>query len=352
MLRLIKNRKMKRILNIYFILACMSFQSCEDNFEIQKPEFSLIDYQIEEITGKKEIYEDGELVDIIDVPNYKVTFNFNESADVISIYPGEIGNDAKYKDGRVAERTSFDFSFATNVYFGTQDPKTQFFVMASSDYNGMGDMESIHNATWEDITHLFEIPDRLPTNSEYIPSGTVSLMDMLNEKKSLYLAFKYIVNNQLRYGEYTAIRIRNWKLQSTFEYLGDTQESTLNFSLSESEWIKNGRNSIAANLITLRGNTGYNGGNPTEANLPYVTNTTEAWVISDKFSAGDVDLGPDNAIAVKIIGSSTMNSYSYTYTEPGEYDVTFMLSNVNAKNESKIYETVHISIPESGAVNE
>lgn len=338
---------MKRVLNIYFIIACMFLQSCENNFEINEPEFNLVNYQIEESTGKKEVYENGELVGIVDIPVYKVTFNFDESADVISIYPGDIGGEFSYKSGRIAKRTSFDFSFDTNVFFGTQDPTTQFFVMASPDYNGAGDLESIHNATWIDITNMFEIPERLPTNSEYYPSGSVNLHEMLEEKGALSLAFKYMVNDQLTFGEYAAIRIRNWKLLSKFEFVEEEQNLDLKWTLTESEGIKNGRNSISSSTITLRGNAGYNNGKPTEANRPWVEMQTEAWVISDKFSAGNVNLGADKATPIKIFGDPTLKSYTYTYTKAGEYDVVFMLSNVNVESEKKIYKTVHISIPES-----
>ncbi|MDD6151669.1 MAG: DUF5017 domain-containing protein, partial [Bacteroidales bacterium] len=142
---------MKRIL-IYLAIFSLCLQSCVDNFEVSEPEFDFIDYQITEATEKKEIYEDGVLVGVGEVPVYKVTFNFTESADVISIYPGDFGGEFAYRDGRVARLKSFDFSFNTNVYFGTQDPKTQFFVMASPDYDGSGTIESIHNASWIDIT--------------------------------------------------------------------------------------------------------------------------------------------------------------------------------------------------------
>ena len=338
---------MKRILNIYFIIACLCLQSCEDNFEINKPEFNFVDYQITESTAQKAVYENGVMTGYVNVPVYKVTFNFEESADVISIYPGDIGGEFSYNTGRVAKRTSFDFSFDTNVYFGTQDPKTQFFVMASPDYDGTGDIESIHNATWIDITNMFEIPDRLSTSSEYISTGSVNLLELLEEHGSLSLAFKYIVNNQLEFGEYAAIRIKNWNLFSKFEFVDEDQKLDLNWTLTEGEGVKNGRNSIGANLITLRGNTGYNGGKPTEANKPGVEMKTEAWVISDKFNAGNIDFGADKATVIKVFGDPTLKSYTYTYDKPGEYDVVFMLSNVNVENEKKIYKTVHVSIPES-----
>ena len=75
---------------------------------------------------------------------------------------------------------------------------------------------------------------------------------------------------------------------------------------------------------------------------------TEAWVNSSKFSAGEVNIGVDNATIVKIFGDPSVTSYTYTYDKPGEYDVVFMLSNVNVKNENQVvYKTVHVSIPES-----
>ncbi|MDD6150990.1 MAG: hypothetical protein PUB45_01470, partial [Bacteroidales bacterium] len=112
--------------------------------------------------------------------------------------------------------------------------------------------------------------------------------------------------------------------------------------------ISSGRNSISATTITLRGNMGYNNGSPTEEKRPQVERQTEAWVISSKFSASEVDLGADKATVVKKFGDPSISSYTYTYDKPGEYDAVFMFSNVNEKNENKVvYKTVHVSIPES-----
>ena len=97
---------------------------------------------------------------------------------------------------------------------------------------------------------------------------------------------------------------------------------------------------------------GYNNGSPTEEKRPQVERQTEAWVISSRFNAVGVNLGADNATVVKIFGDPSVTSYTYTYDKPGEYDVVFMLSNVNVKNEKKVYKTVHVSIPESSKPSE
>lgn len=321
---------MKKITHILavFLTGFLSI-SCENELLIDTPKLEITNYTVEDIDDGS-----GGIIK-------KVTFNFDENADVISFYSGEFGSQYEYREEKKSNLQKLDFSFSTNCTFGVQDPLKQFFVMASTDFNGTYDSQSIHNATWIDVTNRFTIPPITSSSTVYTPSGSANLIDLFGKNNTIYIALKYYTPNQFTNGVYTAVRVQNWQLNSETDLFG-TAVLPLDFSLVEYGNIRgSGRNSIGATTITLRGN---NGSFTNTADKVWLEAETEAWVISKPFTK-TIDLGADKAIPIKGVSDSSMKSFSFEYQKSGEYDVVFVATNASIEGQEKIYKTMHIVIP-------
>lgn len=313
-----------------FILVVVIFTACEDSMEVVTPKLEITGYTTDTIQETDTTY-------------YSVTFQLDEDADIISFYSGEFGSDYDYKDGHVAHLTDMDFSFAMNCNYGTQNPATQFSVLASPDFTGTLDSASIYDATWINITDRFTLANLIIGDTEYHSSGIGNLTDLFDSTGHFYVALRYHTPNQLVNGVYAAVRLKDWKLIAESDVYGSTEQS-ISWGLKEFGNLSSGRNSITSSLITLRGNTGsLTSTDP--AVISKLTAETEAWVISNKLSK-DTDLGPDLALPIKAVGDPNLKSFTQYYAKPGVYKVAFMASNVNVTDEKKIYKEYTISIPE------
>ncbi|MBD0833666.1 DUF5017 domain-containing protein [Aestuariibaculum sediminum] len=321
---------MKQLLNILFICLVASINlSCEDEYVIDEPKFKIKNYKVEDVDTGDGIVK-------------KVTFNFDEEADIISFYSGEEGAEFKYREGKVASIESVDFSFASRCGYGEQDPLSQFSVVASPDFNGNYNEENIHAATWIDITDRFDFSMLTVDNTNYDSSGQVDLQDLMDTYGSFYLAFRYITPNQFENGIYAAIRLQGWRMYSETDLFG-LAEVDLDWGLVEIGNYRSGRNVISSSTITLRGNHG-SFTTINEEEIAWLTDETEAWVISQKFEK-KMDLGADSSLPIKGVGDAKLTSFVHEYSDSGEYEVTFLAANANIENYKKIYKTITVVIP-------
>lgn len=314
----------RKIYSLLFLV--LPLFSCQNDLEIESPKFDVVDYQVQPVV------EDG-------VASYAATFYFDEEADIISLYSGEFGSEYKYKDGRSEQRESFEFSFTSMCNFGSLNPKDQLSIMISTDYDSSLGRNGIYQATWLDVTNKFELAERITDSSqegynEYVHSGNVDLWNMLSGEKSYYIAFRYVTPDQTKYGQYATVRIKDWKLSSKVSQIGK-QEEDVSWGLYEfGDLESSGRNSISNSMILFRGNIN----SKTDAE-------TEVWAISKEFST-ELDFGPGIATPIKGVGEPKLTSFTYSYDEPGEYEVSFLASNATIENSEVVYQTVSIHIAE------
>lgn len=311
-----------KLVNIALLMCFAIFASCEKQGEIIEPDFDVTDYTVKSVLDTA-----GNAVK-------QVTFNFKGDASIISFYPGLLGNDYAYRDGRVLGVAALLSSFSTTLDNGTQD--NQLSVMVSSDFSGTYDIANIRAATWTDITNRYTLNTRGASAS--LPSGTKDIKDLLVDGKPLYYGFRYICQPQTLFGVNSTWRIRAFSLQSQNQ-LGTVSLATL----TTADWklINDGIiiDPARGAVIESTGNLRFNGNHINKEVL------TESWAISKGFEVGKVNMGPDRPIAIKTSIDTQMNSYSFTYSTPGAYKVVFIATNASYKGQEQVIREIEIIVP-------
>ena len=302
------------ILSILFI-------SCSKDDVVNSPNFDVTGYKV------------TTTVDTAGNEIKQVTFSFSGDASVISFYPGLLGNDYAYREGRILDVKSLLSSFSTTVDNGTQD--NQLSVLASTDFSGTYDITSIRAATWTDITSRYALNVRGASAS--LPSGTKDIKDLLVTGKPLYYAFRYICKPQTANGANSTWRIRAFSMQSETD-LGTSSLATL----TTADWkLINDGTIIDANrgaVIESSGAIRFNGNHMNKEVQ------TESWAISKSFLVDKTDMGPDRPIAIKSAINPQLSSYSFNYTTPGTYKVVFIASNASYRGQAAVIRELEIIV--------
>ncbi|MDO9634182.1 MAG: DUF5017 domain-containing protein [Paludibacter sp.] len=302
-------------LNIVFVIALLLFvNSCELDNQVDMPDF---DVTVDAVT-----YQVGDTV----------SFNFKGNPDIISFYSGEVFNNYNFKDGREL-LADISVRFQSQILDGAQDD--QFFVVVSTDFNGVYVVDSVKAATWTDITSRFKIATHAD-NRQYVSSGDVDITDLLSEDGSpLYFGFHYINRPNTAYGRYNLWRFSGFNMSAVTDLATQTviDQGTAGWKIvQEGEW-ESGRVTVATSNFTFRGN---------------VTNKEvhqEAWGISlPLYIDKKTDFGPDRATPLKSFSEPSLELYNYVYTQPGTYEVVFIAANSNVYGRKEIVKRLNIEI--------
>ncbi|TZF86277.1 DUF5017 domain-containing protein (plasmid) [Pedobacter sp. BS3] len=304
---------------IYISAFILVLAGCDKSLDLDAPTFNVKGYTV------------ADDVDTLGNPVKKVTFNFEGDAKLISVYPGEIGNDYAYAQGRELDYDALLMSFSTTVQYGTQP--NQLSVWASTDFDGTYTPEHIHAANWTNITNRFTLAATVGSSTP-ASSGTQDISDLKVEGKPLYIGFKYVTLPQSTAGTQNTWKIRNFLLtgQSNIGPITLSDQVSAGWLLvNDGEIIDPGRAQIeSGNVVNLRGNN---------VNINVYT---ETWAISKSISTSKANLGPDRSIAIKSYTDPVLNSYTYNYTKPGNYTVVFVAQNSTLKHEKSVIRTVNV----------
>lgn len=297
------------------------FASC-DKEGISAPNFDITGYQVTSIVDTS-----GNTVN-------EVTFSFSGDAAVISFYPGLLGNDYAYREGRILDVKALLSSFSTTLDNGTQN--NQLSVMVSTDFNGTYDIANIRAATWTDITGRYVLNTRGASAS--LPSGTKDIRDLVVDGKPLYYAYRYICKPQTANGANSTWRIRAFSMQSQTD-LGVTSLATLTTAdwklINDGAINDPGRGAVIESSGAIR----FNGNHINKEVL------TESWAISKGFQIAKTDMGPDRPIPIKSAINPHLGSYSFNYTTPGTYKVVFIASNASYEGQLRVVREIDVIIP-------
>lgn len=309
----------------YFLLPCLLlFFACSKDLDVGQPSFDVAGYKV----------SDG--LDSAGNAVKKVTFDVKGNADIISFYSGEILRNYAFRDGRVLKTNDLKMSFTYNAQLGlgTIIRENQLSVVASTDYDGT----AVDAATWTDISSRFSIRlvKDIPTG-EYL-NTSASIADLVVKGKPLYIAFKYVTPAQTTALRYSRWQIRNFLISQETD-IGNTalvDQSATPLTLYHTGPVESGRTSSNATQVQFRGNN-------KSSNFAF---PTEDWAISPIIMVSDdIDLGPDRPLAIKSRIDPALDIYTYNYTKPGIYKVTFVASNVTTEGEQKKVKEIEVVIP-------
>lgn len=271
-------------------------------------------------------------------PRKTATFQLTGTKDLnISFFSGDIGGKYEFRDGRIQKLTDLNLSFDAECIPGATQGCETFSVLASTDFNGGDQVEDVENATWENVTNRFTI-----VSGPSQDVGTANIADVTEDGKPLYLALRHITYEQTVAVSYSTIRVKNWLVTSEIEGAGpDTlvdghmSAEAGFYHVLKGNWL-DGRNIIRAADLTFRGNHGSNAANWGE---------TECWAISKPLTVGDIHFEADRPLRVKQSHQPPVQTFSFNYSGPGEYNAVFVLSTGDGTGES-VTKAVTITIPE------
>lgn len=267
-----------------------------------------------------------------------VTFKLSGTPDIITFYSGEPGK--TYELSTIKEKASdstlLNFSTATTAASATTQPLSvnNVSILVSTNFSGNMDPASIKTATWTDISNRFNFA----TTTTTVASKTVRVDDLKVAGSPLYVAFKYVsdttnTNYLPRRRVVTNFGLRNYFGKVMSSLAGGATGSTNPFISggfvptsilnSTSNWV------FASTSLTF---------NATAVGaLP-----DEDWAISRPF---DLSLYPsDLGESIKNSGISAISSYSYRFTTPGTYLITFVAKNANSKETKESVKQITLTI--------
>ena len=267
-----------------------------------------------------------------------VEFSFEGSADLISFWSGESGNDYAWRaSDRVYQGEAF-VSFGSAFMNGAQwkrqataDKLVTF--LWSDDFDGDYTEAGISKATWHDATGLFTFAsarvDDARKLSDATASGAVSLSNIIPSPGAgpYYFAFCYHLTPNLN----PTTDARSRAVISNFTV------TCVNDSLHVNESVVT--NSSAGWSFV---NIGYNDSDSEympEVSSSYIyfnsstANTAErwSWAVSKPYKPElSINLGCDYAVGIKSFSDSPMKGYTWSYSKPGKYEAVFVSRNVSS----------------------
>lgn len=274
-----------------------------------------------------------------------VRFDFSGNPDFISFYSGERGNDYAYKDKDRIVETEMTFSFTATTASGTAGypNPARVPVCYSSDFSGEYTEEAVRAATWVEITDRFTMPT--DTGKTDVLSGDANIAEFFpDDETPLYFCFHYIVE---AFDATAAEGKGNGRTQWTFKqtkFNGVAGESTTTlYDFQSASWK-------IVSAASYEGSTSLPDVNASRILLrsefqPPIDR--ECWAVSGPIAKMNyINDGPDKGVGIKAMAEATLRSYEHTYTQPGEYTVTFVAANASVYGRKEVVRSMTIEIVE------
>lgn len=291
-----------------------------------------------------------------------VVFHIESDANFLSFYSGERGNDYAYAHKeRIYEGEaylSFNSAFQAGAQWKrqleTDVEKKLLRVFYSVDFSGVYTIEEVERATWKELTTHFTFPESRATSAKALnqttPSGAVNVKELIAEEdlsKPIYFAFYYRAEgydatlNNAR----SRASVMNFQLYTRCEEVNATENIA---TQSNAGWqfvtkgYENESGNYAPEVTSSMIWFDCDGGT--------VATERHCWAVSSAITINTtVNIGCDYGVGIKSFAGEPVTSYTYTYAEPGTYDVYVTAANVDHEG-SRLEKraSVRIEVVEQG----
>lgn len=283
-----------KYLNRYYFAAFLSalvFSSCTKEQTIVTPTL--------DVTIPKTTY----------AVNEPVVFSFTGTADVIAFYSGKTGSEYRYKTRTTVDgKPQIQF---TSYRQGTSTQASTLSLLVSKDFSGTYDIDNLQAAKWTDITSRAT----LSTGTDNTASGVVDLSDQLSGNAPVYIAFRYTAKKDAAAAQPT------W----TIKNIAVDNKATDGTSVSIGTQANIAWGTI--NVLNVANLWSF-----TTAQLAFTggainADDNEDWIISQplQLNRATATFG----VSIKPSPTTTLTTYSFTYTAAGTYVATFEATNSN-----------------------
>ena len=272
----------------------------------------------------------------------RISFSLSGDADIIVFYSGEQGHVYKESDSNDNALPTMSLAFESEMttQSGSAPNPTMIPLKVSYDFSGEYTKQKMEEATWTDVSDLFKWP---LSPSSPVQSGNVDMLQFFPDKHTpIYLRFDYSVK------AYNAVSQPNssaaWYVRNLSITGGTGEEVRELYSMLACEWsvvpIDNYNLNTSPPLM------------PTEANnrlwlraqtRPDV-DISYAVVSAPISHVSKIVVGKDSGLTIKTSSEPRLASYSYTFGEPGEYEVAFKGINANAVERQEVVKKLTIKV--------
>lgn len=252
-----------------------------------------------------------------------IRFLINGKPENLVFWSGESGRKYEFRKRTVVEGNTVWLNFKSFAANGPVD-KSTLTLLVSTDFNGKYDSANVSGATWEDITAKAV----LSSGQDQTESGNIDLSAFASRNKDMAIALRY------KTAVVKPVTAQNRWIIRSFDLNCISQE---------------GENTVLANIANA-GWTPFSFSGPattwsiSTTQLLCVRNETELdddWVVTKQFNPNKVM--PDKGEVVKNISENT-SEYIRAYDRPGKYNIAFVATNINVKNELSIVKEIELNI--------
>ncbi|MCZ4223467.1 DUF5017 domain-containing protein [Pedobacter rhodius] len=271
------------------------------------------------------------------VVNEPVEFAFRGVPDNISFYSGEPGKEYVNTQRSSAPNARNIIHFTTQLTAlaaGNTGQIDNLRLFVSNDFSGSVDSAGIRNATWTDITSRAKFPAANSTAATI--SDSVNVADFRNSRDTLFLAFRYrsTINS-------AASRARRWTM-SKFIFQNKFPNGTVfTHGTIDTDNKLAGFNSFSYKGTSVKDSLKWSFSTSATFEAGVDGLSDEDWLISRGFKASAVT--PDKAVGIKKF-SAVIENYSYAFTKPGTYIVTFVANNATGAGVKEVVKQLTIKV--------
>lgn len=280
--------------------------------------------------------------------NDPVQFNFTGNPEIISFYSGEPGKEYQFKNRTTRNDGILKFGFQTRV-----DNTAGFTALASGSLKimlstnfagnysvltdpllvGSSDSAMVNAAIWIDITSRFFIPTTGTVATFYL-SNDIAISDLIiDPNKPIYLALKYAAPSTGSLGS-NGITIGSFVFYNTFP-----NGTVVNYTIAPGGTISTVWKVIKAANIDNAWSTSTT---QLKFNSLLTPQYSEDWAVTNAFFPSVTT--PDKATPIKSITDNQMTKFTYRFTTPGNYKVTFVASNNRVYGSEEISKEINITV--------
>lgn len=266
----------------------------------------------------------------------QVLFHISGNPDQLTFFSGEEGHKYIYRERTKAIPQAVTLEFASNRRYGTdaQQPNS-LRLLVSQQFAGVYQPDAIKESDWTDITAAFTLSGIQANDATYVSSGQVDLSKLstlgfnLDANAFIYFAFKYR-------GTTGSTQPRWWINQ--FSLNTETTAGVILpiANLQTAAWTSIGLENSPVPWLLSSAGLRFQGGGAT-------IGSNQVWAISKPLDLTSVT--PDKGVALKNM-STRIDTYAYTFTAPGTYEITFVGSNSNVYGAYPAIKTVTLEVTE------